>query len=171
MLAPTECRASSLTEWASWQGAIKRCCDTIAARSFSNSAMFETIPPPLRYAKLWLAIGWLMIGYVIYESLIPQQWDFDYITPWWDKWSHLVIFAVLMLWFAQIYLRRRQRVWIALSLVGLGIAIEFAQEQTGYRSFEYLDMVADGIGAVIGYGLSWTPLGGSIRFAENLRRS
>lgn len=129
--------------------------------------MFETIPPPLHFAKLWLAIGWLLVGLVIFESLRPDPPSFDFV-PYWDKWGHLLSYGILMGWFAQIYQKRRQRIWIAAALVVLGIAIEFAQQQTGYRTFEYLDMVADGVGVLIGYGLSWTPLGRSIRYAENM---
>ena len=129
--------------------------------------MFETVPPPLRFAKLWITIGWVLVGYVIFESLRPDPPSFDAV-PDWDKWGHTIAYMVLMLWFAQIYLRRSQRIEIGMALLGLGIAIEFAQRETGYRTFEYLDMVADGVGVLIGYGLSWTPLGRSVRYAESL---
>ena len=47
--------------------------------------------------------------------------------------------------------RTRAKKWsIAVGLVALGIAIEFAQEQTRYRQFEIADMGADGIGVAIG---------------------
>ena len=57
---------------------------------------------------------------------------------------------------------------IALGLVGLGIAIEFAQEQTGYRAFEWADMVADGMGVAMGWLLGETALAHALRQAERL---
>jgi VanZ family protein len=33
----------------------------------------------------------------------------------------------------------------------MGIAIEFVQGATGYRSFEVMDMVADAIGVLLGW--------------------
>ena len=60
-----------------------------------------------------------------------------------------------MLWFAQLYRSGPKKRLIALGLIGFGIAIEFAQEQTGYRQFEVADMVADGIGVAMGLALRW----------------
>ncbi len=36
-------------------------------------------------------------------------------------------------------------------MVALGIALEYAQRATGYRSFEVADMVADALGVAIGW--------------------
>ena len=41
--------------------------------------------------------------------------------------------------------------WIA-----LGIALEFAQGATGYRSFEVADMAANSLGVLLGWGISAT---------------
>ncbi len=127
--------------------------------------MFETIPPPLRFAKLWLTIGWMLIGCVIYESLTPEPPSFDNV-PYWDKWGHLFSYGFLMLWFAQIYQRRSQRIWVALGLIGLGVGLEFAQEQTGYRTFEYADMLADALGTALGWGVATTALGAALGSIE-----
>ena len=40
---------------------------------------------------------------------------------------------------------------IVIPLSLLGTLIELLQEQTGYRSFEYFDMIANGTGAIIGF--------------------
>jgi VanZ family protein len=36
-------------------------------------------------------------------------------------------------------------------MVALGIALEYAQRATGYRSFEVADMAADALGVAVGW--------------------
>ena len=98
----------------------------------------------LRYHPWWLALGWAWIALVVYLSLTPRPPEIDVIAG--DKIGHVLAYAFLMLWFAQLYRPRPIKFAIALGLVGLGIAIEFAQQQTGYRSFEVADMGADAVG-------------------------
>jgi VanZ family protein len=68
-----------------------------------------------------------------------------------DKLGHFAAYGLVTLWFAQLYTALRQRIWLALGMVALGIALEFAQRATGYRSFEVADMVADALGVAIGW--------------------
>ena len=110
----------------------------------------------LRFRRLWLAIGWIMIATVFYLSLIPELPGPD--SPFGDKFNHIFTFTTLMLWFSQLYRSRSQRLIVALGLMAFGIAIEFAQEQTGYRQYEVADMGADAIGIAFGFLLSETPL-------------
>ena len=56
-----------------------------------------------------------------------------------------------MLLFCQAYARTSTRAAYAAGFVAMGIAIEFLQRMTGYRSFEVLDMVADAIGVALGW--------------------
>jgi VanZ family protein len=56
-----------------------------------------------------------------------------------------------MFWFSQIYPRARTRLFIALSLALMGVALEIAQGYTTYRSFEYADMVANATGVLLGW--------------------
>jgi VanZ family protein len=120
----------------------------------------------LQFHKFWLALGWGWMAYVLYLSLIPEPPGPD--GPWWDKIGHTVSFTFLMLWFAQLFRSRRTKLWIALGLVAFGVAIEFAQEQTGYRHFEAADMGADAIGVAIGLLLAETPLALVLRQVERL---
>ena len=85
-----------------------------------------------------------------------------------DKIGHVLAYTFLMSWFCQLYRTRAKKWSIALGLVALGIAIEFAQEQTGYRQFEVADMVADGIGVAMGLLLGETVLAHALRQAERL---
>ena len=62
-------------------------------------------------------------------------------------------------WFGLfIPLRRWLPLWAALGLFGLGI--EFAQQTTGYRSFDRWDVLTNGVGAALGLAL----LAGPIRY-------
>ena len=49
----------------------------------------------------------------------------------------------------------------------MGVALEYAQGMTGYRSFAYGDMRDNLLGAGIGLALSWTPLGNVLAAVEN----
>ena len=103
----------------------------------------------LRWMALWQSTGWLLIAAVIYLSLaadlpaLPGEGS--------DKYEHFIAYGALMFWFTQIYGRLGTRVAIAAGLILLGVALEFVQGQTGYRTFDYADMVANAIGVIVGW--------------------
>jgi len=68
-----------------------------------------------------------------------------------DKFGHIVAYSTLMIWFATIHRAWRKRLALAVGFVLLGIALEFAQRLTGYRTFDVADMVADAVGVFIGW--------------------
>lgn len=118
---------------------------------------------------VWLAGGWLLVALVVYLSLAPQPPE---VLPFAasDKFKHCLAYATLSLWFCQIYVRVRQRAVVVAVLIALGIALEFVQGWSGYRTFEIADMVADSIGAMLGLLLVHTPLGRSLVWFENIFR-
>ena len=73
-----------------------------------------------------------------------------------DKIAHFAGYALLFLWFAQIY-KRSAQLKPAIELVVLGIAVEIAQGFTAYRSFEYADMLANTTGVIMGWLIAATP--------------
>jgi VanZ family protein len=109
-------------------------------------------PLRLRWRALWLALGWLWVAAIVWLSLTPRPPEID--IPQGDKFAHALSYALLMFWFCQLHLSRRARIGYALGFVAMGIAIEFVQRATGYRSFELLDMAADGVGVLIGWMLA-----------------
>ncbi len=112
----------------------------------------------LRY--VWLTGGWLLIGLVVYLSLTPHPPEVMSLPfPNGDKLEHGFAYASLSLWFCQIYLSTRSRMIAIVVLIGLGVGLEFVQGWSGYRTFEVLDMVADGFGVLLGLLLALTPLG------------
>ncbi len=118
---------------------------------------------PTRIAGYWLAAGWLLILAIIALSLMPAPPDLGMDQG--DKLGHFAAYGFTTLWFAQIYTARPERIRLFIGMAALGIAIEYAQRATGYRSFEIADMLADATGAGLGWlaapprlpnFLSWT---------------
>lgn len=102
--------------------------------------------------RVWTALGWFGVASVVVLSLVPLS-----STPsieHGDKFEHVLAYAVLMWWFAQMVTGTPRRLWLALGLLALGIALEFAQGLTTWRSFSYADMAADALGVASGWLLS-----------------
>lgn len=104
---------------------------------------------PERLARLWLEAGWLLVAAIVFLSLTPAPPDLGVDQG--DKIGHFAAYGLTTLWFAQVYTARHQRVRLVIGMVVMGIAMEYAQRATGYRSFEVADMLADATGA----GLGW----------------
>jgi VanZ family protein len=98
---------------------------------------------------LWLLAGWLLVLLIIYLSLTPRPISVPVAEG--DKIGHAVAYAVLMLWFAQLYLGKKSRIAVAAASAALGIALEFAQQLTETRDFSIADMAADGLGVLLGW--------------------
>ena len=103
----------------------------------------------LRWSPLWIGTAWLLVVVVVYLSLarIPQDID----VPQGDKYAHVLAYAVMAFWFMQIYPAVRTRRAIALGLALLGATLEVLQGQTGYRTFDYADMIANMAGVILGW--------------------
>ncbi len=112
----------------------------------------------LKYRRAWLVAGMLLVGLVVYLSLIPHPPE-PLSFPQSDKLEHGFAYASLSLWFCQLYLRGRQRIAVVVALVTLGVVIEILQGLSGYRYFEYADMLANSVGVLLGFLLARTPLG------------
>jgi VanZ family protein len=89
------------------------------------------------------------VGVILWLSLTPRPPHVDFESS--DKVEHFLAYGGLMFWFCQLYPRPRTRLAYAAGFIAMGIAIEFLQRATGYRSFEVMDMVADAIGVLLGW--------------------
>jgi VanZ family protein len=98
---------------------------------------------PVRYAGLWTSIGWGLVATIVYLSLTPRAIQFTLAES--DKLEHLVAYFVLAGWYCQLYVRRYHWV-VALAAAALGVLMECLQGMTSYRTFEVMDMLADGAG-------------------------
>ena len=110
---------------------------------------------PFRYWLFWLLLGWVGVGLLVYLSLTSTP--IRTTLAYGDKLGHLGGYALLMAWFVQIYQRRAWLLLHAILLLVLGVSIEFLQELNG-RYFEIADMVANGIGILLGFLVVLTPL-------------
>lgn len=104
----------------------------------------------MRYRRLWLALGWSIVAAIIWLSLTPSPPKLDVTLG--DKLGHFGAYGTLMFWFCQLYARRAARAAYAAAFITMGIALEFIQGATGYRSFEIFDMVANTLGVLLGWG-------------------
>jgi hypothetical protein len=102
--------------------------------------------------RAWLMLGWFGVAAIIVVSLIPSPPTIDLESG--DKVGHMLAYATVMAWFGQVYCTSSGRWLTAMLLVCLGIALEFAQEWTGYRTFSYTDMAANSFGILLGWLLS-----------------
>jgi len=109
---------------------------------------------PLKYRSLWLAIGWFLVGLVLYLSLTPRPLELQVANG--DKYSHMLAYFVLMGWFQQLYPAFRSRLLLLLLFVVMGVGIEFLQGMSGMRFFDPADMVANTLGALMAWSLGWT---------------
>ncbi len=121
-----------------------------------------------RARPLWLVIGWMLVLLVIVLSLAPVPVEVP--VEGGDKFGHVAAYAALMLWFANIYELPVRRGMLAIAFVALGIALEFAQGWTDYRTFELADMAADVLGVAVGWALAPPRLPNFLRGIEKFVR-
>jgi VanZ family protein len=100
---------------------------------------------------LLLAGGWLYAAAIVFLSLTPKPPDPGFAYG--DKLGHLAAYGLLMFWFCWLYRRSLTRLAYGLAWVAMGIALEFAQAQTAYRSFELADMATNSLGVLLGWGI------------------
>lgn len=106
----------------------------------------------------WLALGWVWVAIVFYLSLMPhppQPLSFDGV----DKLEHAAAYIGLMLWFCQVFVQKQSRMYLMAAFVVMGVGIEILQGLSGYRYFEYADMLANTTGVLVGFGLAHTQMG------------
>jgi len=104
--------------------------------------------------RLLLAGGWLFAAAIVILSLMPAPPDID--VPHGDKLGHIAAYTLLSFWFCWLYPAWKTRIAYAAGWIAMGVALEFAQGATGYRSFEVADMAANSLGVLLGWGISAT---------------
>lgn len=92
-----------------------------------------------------LAIGAVITIWVL--SLMPSPPG----VPGSDKLHHCLAYAGCMWLWAQVTTTPAGRLKAIIALIAMGIVIEFLQGWSGWRSFEVADMVANGVGVMLGW--------------------
>lgn len=106
--------------------------------------------PGLSAPVFWRWCFWICLLAVLVLSVMPPS---PYMpTTGWDKTNHLLAFAVLALLGYRAYLGRSALV-LAL-LLAYGGLIELLQLLTPDRFAELADLLADGVGLCLGWGLA-----------------
>jgi VanZ family protein len=120
---------------------------------------------PLRYPWIWLAGGWALVGAVCVGSLVPgNQLPVLFAH---DKVMHGGSYFLLMTWFAGVYEVRRHLL-IALVLLVLGTVLDLLQSLIATRTFSLLDVLANGMGILLGLMLARLVLAGWCQRVERL---
>jgi len=119
-------------------------------------------PASLSHLKLWRGFGRFLILAMLVVSVLPMPRGIGAV-PMGDKIGHALAFCGLVLFYAQLYPLRRDRWRCVLGAIAFGALIEVVQSFVPYRSAEFLDLVADAVGAVSGLLLASTPLGAVLR--------
>jgi len=105
------------------------------------------------------------VAAIFYLSLMPHPPE---PVHFWnaDKLEHALAYCLLMLWFCQVYRQRRPRLMLAMLLVAMGVLIEYMQRETGYRFFDYADMLSNATGVLVGWAWARTGLGRVFAYLE-----
>jgi VanZ family protein len=113
--------------------------------------------PELRYRRLWFVVGLLLAGATTYLSLLPV--GYLPAVHLWDKLEHALAYVAMAFWFGCVVVRR-DILWVGLALLAFGGLIELLQGWMGMgRSADLFDLVADGVGILLGLLLVISPLG------------
>lgn len=107
------------------------------------------MPERLRLLPLWRAVGWALVALVVYLSLNRDPLEVPVGEG--NQLGHLIAYGTLMLWFSQMHGGRRDRLACAAGFALMGLALEFAQGLTGYRTFDLLDAAANACGVALGW--------------------
>jgi VanZ family protein len=111
-------------------------------------------PANVQHFWLWRAIGWGLLALVASGSLAHLPGS-SFELPQGDKYKHVLGYAIVGFWFAQLYPATVDRRKTFLLLLGFGVAIEIAQGVlTSYRSADPLDALANTVGLLCGYALA-----------------
>ncbi len=105
------------------------------------------------------AIGWIIICTILLTlpgSSFPKEDWLDKI--WFDKWVHIGLFAAIVVtWCWGVFKSRSEnpaKLFLQITLLAIiyGIAMEFVQKYLVVnRSFDMADIIADAVGAYVGY--------------------
>lgn len=110
-------------------------------------------------AGLWV-IAWIVVAALMLLPLsVPGPRGSDLL-------AHFLVFGAMA--FAALSFSRRpgQLAWSAIMTIALGGAFEYAQGFVPYRSPAIADVIADGLGALVGYAVALLVLYLVIRPAE-----
>ncbi|HLO95331.1 MAG TPA: VanZ family protein [Burkholderiaceae bacterium] len=102
--------------------------------------------PHRRLCLILFALSLLVISYLALSPTPPKAADLA-----WDKLNHFAAFGALAVLGGLSWPARKQL--LAAALLAYGVLIEILQTQVPGRSAEWADLLADGIGVLLGLSL------------------
>jgi VanZ family protein len=99
----------------------------------------------LLLARLGL-LAW--VAFVLWSSLAPASMV-PLAANVSDKVLHAMAYGLLAA-LATLSLKHPRPLVVLVTVVAFGLLLEVLQRQTGYRTFEWTDLLADAVGAVVG---------------------
>ena len=120
----------------------------------------------LKFRWFWLFVAYSLVAYVIYSSLTPTPIHVD--VSFFDKYAHTFGYFVLMGRFMQLYHGIKNTSLCAVVLILMGVALEFIQDLTGYRFFDFYDMLANAAGVLLAWSLLKTPFPYILTYFETM---
>ena len=103
---------------------------------------------PLRYSRYWLAAGLVLLGLGLASALSPLSARIPLTLN--DKLLHTGGFLFFMVWFGGLFEARRLP-YVVVALAAYGLLIELLQSFTPTRQAEFLDLIADVLGVLLGW--------------------
>ncbi len=90
----------------------------------------------MHFLEVWLLIGLMLVASVIYLSL-TASYPANLVMGDDIKLNHILAYAVLMLYFAELIASPRMAWPLAALFLTMGIVLEYLQGQTGYNHANY----------------------------------
>ncbi len=103
--------------------------------------------------KTLVTIGWLLVGVVVFLSLININSAMPDVKHG-DKIGHFLAYFSLMTWFAWLYRKPWVRNLYAIGFIILGGVMEILQSMTAHRMGDIEDFHVNTIGVIIGFVFS-----------------
>ena len=110
--------------------------------------------PPLHHARTAYLLAFAMLVMVVVLSLVPAP----QLVAGSDKLIHFVVYLGLSAGFSILVCRNRSLYLVGAGLIVYGISIEWLQGLTGYRYFEYQDILANSAGVLVGLLIRMSPI-------------
>jgi len=96
----------------------------------------------------WLLMGCIWIGLVIYLSFFNPPSEVKAIH-FLDNFAHIFMYVFLTAWFGVVSEKKDMR-FLFWCFFSMGLVIEVLQPLTGYRGFQFSDVIANLIGVYAG---------------------
>lgn len=135
--------------------------------SFESSTESMLCMDHLQYKRVWLALGVLMLS-VVFAVSINTLPSILVAIMMHDKIAHTLAYAMLMVWFSQIFRHEVTRMLIVIGLSLFGLGMELIQGLVPGRQLDFADMVANTIGITCAWALAHTWVGNVFVMAEQV---